>query len=310
MHAALDALLGGTKRLALDYSPDCEIPNIAFADAGTVEFLRARGYEVVSSADLFQIGAMVWDEAALASHARASAAVAAVKDAAFGFVAEALRAGRRVTEHEVQSFIADALAHRGLEYEGVPVVQVNQHAGAIYYEPPAEGSAVISPGDWLLIDLWAREPGEENVYADIAWVAYAGRDVPTQMQRVFDIVRAARDAVIKALAEAWRLGDTLRGWQLDRVARDLITKHGYGDYFGHRTGHSMGPGKRLHGLGVNLDDFETHDTRRVLPGLGFSVEPGIYLPDFGVRLEVNVHFAPDTGPRVTTPLQTDIVRLL
>jgi Xaa-Pro dipeptidase len=161
----------------------------------------------------------------------------------------------------------------------------------------------------VLIDLWARRPGDTNVFADITWVATAAPAPTAEQQRVFDIVRGARDLIVHRLHEAWRAGDPLQGCQLDRLARDHITEAGFGDRFLHRTGHSLSPGPAVHGLGANLDDVESRDTRTLLPGTGFTIEPGIYLPGFGVRLEIDVFVDPADGPTVTTPAQEEIVRL-
>jgi Xaa-Pro aminopeptidase len=161
----------------------------------------------------------------------------------------------------------------------------------------------------VLLDLWGRFPGDDGVFADITWVGFVGSEVPAKYKAVFEIVRRARDAVVERLQAAWKQGEVLQGWQLDQVARQVIEQAGYGPCFVHRTGHSLGPGPSAHGLGVNLDNLETHDTRLVVPGVGFSVEPGIYLEEFGVRSEINVFMHPEKGPLVTTPLQNEIVRL-
>lgn len=309
MRAMLRDLLGPAETLALDYSEEGGVPAVSFADAGTVELLRSWGYQIVTSADLFQVSAAAWDEFAIRSHRRACVVVAGIKDAAFDRVRDAIRVNKPLTEFELQQFIVSEFDRLGLETEGQPVVQVNGHSGIVSYEPKPEGSALIGAGDWLLIDFWARYPGERNVYSDIAWGAYAGAMIPPRLQEIFDIVKRARDAVLQVIEKAWQSGEVLEGWQVDDVARGVITAAGYGDNFHHRTGHSMGPGKRLHGLGVNLDNLETHDTRRILPRTGFSIEPAIYLPEFGVRLEINVFLDPVAGPTVTTPVQDEIVRL-
>jgi Xaa-Pro aminopeptidase len=310
MREILRATLGDARKLALEYSAEGGVPTVSWVDAGLVELLRSWGYDIVSSADLFQVSAAAWDDFAIDSHKRACVLVAGVKDAAFDLVRSTIRAGKTITEYELQQFILAEFVRLGLETEGQPIVQVNGNSGTVHYEPTAESSAPIGAGDWLLIDIWARFPGERNVYSDIAWGAYAGRVVPKQLQQVFEIVREARDQALAAIRAAWTLGETLEGWQVDDVARGVIAGAGYGAHFHHRTGHSMGPGRRLHALGVNLDNLETHDTRRILPRTGFSIEPGIYLPEFGVRLEIDVFIDPTTGPTVTTPIQDEIVLLV
>lgn len=310
MRETLRGLLGENRLLALEYSPEGSVPTVAWVDAGTVELLRSWGHRLTSSADLFQVSASAWDDTAIASHQRACIVVAGIKDAAFDLVRSALKTGKTISEYELQQFILSEFDRLELETEGQPVVQVNGHSGTVHYEPTATSSASIGPGDWLLIDFWARYPGEENVYSDIAWGAYAGTEIPPKLQHIFEIVRSARDAALEAIRRAWANGEVLQGWQVDDVARGIITRAGYGDHFHHRTGHSMGPGKRLHALGVNLDNLETHDTRLILPRTGFSIEPAIYLPEFGVRLEINVYLDPVRGPCVTTPIQHEIVRLV
>ncbi len=309
MRVLIKALLGDARRIAAEYSVEGSVPAVSFVDAGTIEWLRASGYQIVTSADLFQVSAASWDDFAITSHERACVLVAGIKDAAFERVRSAIAAGGSISEYRLQQFIVSEFERLGLETEGQPVVQANAHSGIVSYEPKAEGSAAIGAGDWLLIDFWARYPGTRNVYSDIAWGAFAGAVIPPRLQHVFDIVRTARDAALAAIETAWREGRVLAGFEVDDIARGIIRAAGFGENFHHRTGHSMGPGKRLHAVGVNLDNLETHDTRLILPRTGFSIEPGIYLPEFGVRLEINVFIDPARGPTVTTPIQDAIVRL-
>jgi Xaa-Pro dipeptidase len=289
--------------VAMEYSPGGELPILSWVDGGTLDMVRALGVEVVSSADLCQVALATWSAEALAAHRDACEQVAAVKDEAFAHIRYSLENHTATTEYEVQQFIAAQLAERGLEIGHPPIVAVNAHSGDPHYAPQQDEFAPIKHGDWILIDLWARHPGEAHPFADITWVAYAGARVPAEEQRVFDIVKGARDAVVERVQSAWQERETMRGWQLDRVARDYIEAAGYGPQFVHRTGHSLGPGPSIHALGANLDDLETHDTREILPATGFSVEPGIYLPTFGVRLEIDVYVDSEIGPIVTTPLQ-------
>ncbi len=307
---ALRSVLSGLNRVAIEYSPGGILPAVSWVDAGTVELLRALGPESIeSSADLLQATLAVWDDAALAVHHEASTAVVAAKDAAFEAIRTAIACDATLTEHDVQRLIAERLATGGFETDHDAIVGVNAHSGDPHYAPVAGQSAAIRPGDWVLIDLWARCPGDDNVYADITWVAAVAPLIEPRQQLVFDIVRRARDLIVERLQDAWRLGEPVQGWQLDRLARDHIAAAGYGDRFLHRTGHSLSPGPAVHGLGANLDDVESRDTRVLLPGTGFTIEPGIYFDDFGVRLEIDVHVDPDSGPTVTTPLQEEIVLL-
>jgi Xaa-Pro dipeptidase len=298
------------KTLALEYSPECAIPTMSIVDAGLVERIRSFGSELVSSADLYQSVLATWDDESLQSHLEAVEEVVASLTGALHLVRSRVEASVAVTEYDVQAYLMDQFDKRHLETDDPPIVAVNENSGNPHYEPNEHQHSRIERGDWLLIDLWARQPGPGNVFADITWVAYVGRDVPRRFQEIFAIVAGARDSVVQALKEAWAHGVVLAGWQLDDVARSYIEQRGFGQYFVHRTGHSIGPGENLHALGVNLDNLETHDSRQVLPKVGFSVEPGIYLPDFGVRTEIDVFMDPADGPRVTTPIQTTIDELL
>ncbi len=310
MFDMLEKLLNGCGTVAMEYSPKAEIPAMSWIDGGTLEMVRSFGAEICSSADLFQCAVASWSSEAFNSHVDASRQVNQIKDLAFDFVSEAINKAKVVTEYDIQKFIMNEFSSRGLETQNRPSVCVNENSGKQHYEATKEVSSQIRKGDWLLIDLWARYPGNTGVFCDITWVAYAGREIPSRYQEVFGVVKRARDLVIERLEEAWNEEQVIRGWELDMVARRHIEEAGFGGRFVHRTGHSMGPGPSVHALGVNLDNFETHDTRRVLPGIGFSVEPGIYLPEFGVRLETNVYIDPDRGPVVTAPLQNQIVKLV
>lgn len=307
--AILKPLLQGCTRVAIEYSPGGLLPAVSWVDAGTVDMLRDLcAAELVSSADLLQATLAIWDAAAVAAHHEASIAVAEARDAAFDAIRRSLRDDAPVTEYDIQSLIGQHLETAGFETDHPAIVGVNAHSADPHYAPVAGASAQICKGDWVLIDLWARRPGEQHVFADITWVAAAGAVRPEQRQ-VFDIVRCARDLIVARLHEAWRLGQVVKGHELDRLARDSIDDAGYGDRFLHRTGHSLSPGPSVHGLGANLDDIESRDTRTLLPGTGFTIEPGIYLENFGVRLEINVYVDPVAGPIVTTPAQDDIVLL-
>ena len=310
MQKHLRAALQGARKVAMEYSPLAALPTLSWVDGGTLEMVRSCGVEVVSSAALFQVTLTTWSAAGLESHLSACQHVAQIKDAAFDYIRKRLQAEMNPTEYEVQEFIVQEFARRKLDMDHRPIVGVNGNSGNPHYEPQAHGSALIQQGDWVLIDLWARHPGEQNVFGDITWVACASATISKQHQHIFSIVREARDRVVERLRLGWERGETLQGWELDVVSREHLEHAGYGDYVVHRTGHSLGPGPRVHALGVNLDDLETHDTRQVLPGTGFSVEPGIYLPDFGVRLEINVYMDPEKGPLVTTPPQRQIVSLV
>ena len=302
----LGEILSGYRRVAMEYSPHGELPTASWVDGGTLELIRSWNVEIVSSADLSQVSLNTWSDAASESHRIACRHVVAVKDLAFEYIGLALSRGESPNEFEVQQTIDHELAQRGFETDHPAIVAANANSGNPHYVPQPCGSLHIGRDDWVLIDLWARLPGEHNIFGDITWVGYTGKQPKPLHTKIFDIVRGARDIVLLELKQAHIQGRILKGWELDRVARDFVIAAGYGDYFVHRTGHSLGPGPSVHGLGVNLDDFESKDTRSILPGGGFTVEPGIYLPDFGVRLEINVFINPDSGPELTTPLQDSI----
>lgn len=313
LEAHLGELLGalspldGRRRVAMEYCPRGAIPYLSRVDAGTVELVRERGVEVVSSADLVQFFLCRWSGEQLASHVRAATAVNAAKDEAFRFIGERIRAGRPALEIEVQDVIMQAFARGGLVTDHPPIVAVGPHAGDPHYVPSMERPTRCGAGELVLIDLWAKEDAPLAVFADITWVGTAG--APTDEQtRVFALVAAARDAGLDTIARAHAEGRRVAGWEVDRVVRDHIAAAGHGEHFIHRTGHSIGHAI-LHGDGANLDDFETHDTRELVPGLGFSIEPGVYLPHFGVRSEIDVYLGAD-GPHVYTPIQRELVRIV
>jgi len=312
LREALGRLFGALPpraRVAMEYFPQGAIPYLSRVDAGTLELLRGYGIEVVSSAELVQAFLCRWDAAQVASHQRALAAIDAAKDEAFDLIAAAHRRGATIEETAVQGFLMDRFRAAQLETDHPPIVAVNGHAGDPHYAPSAETPTPIRPGDMVLIDLWARGTGPHDVYADITWVGFCGDRPPEKLETIFRITAEGRDAGLAALERAHREGRTLQGFEVDRVVRDHIASKGFGEQFVHRTGHSIG--RNVHGDGANLDDLETHDTRRLVPGLGFSIEPGIYLPDegLGVRSEIDVFLA-DDGPKVFSKIQRELVRVV
>jgi Xaa-Pro aminopeptidase len=224
-------------------------------------------------------------------------------------MAARVRAGDRITERDVQERILLAMKTRGLTADGPPIVAVNANSANPHYSPPTTGAKEIRTGDLVLIDMWARQAhAPRAIYADMTWVFYVGAEVPRRYADVFAVVVRARDAAVALIKERAAARRPVRGWEADRVARDLIVKAGYGEQFIHRTGHSIDT--RVHGDGANLDDFETRDVRALLHGTGFSVEPGIYIPgDFGVRSEIDCYLGA-SGLEITTPVQTEIVPIL
>ena len=302
LESALRNTLAGHSRVAMEYSPRNGLPRVSRVDAGTVELVRSMGADVVSSADLMQYATQRWSSEQLAGHRRAAEKLGIIVNEAFARIGQRLADGP--TEFEIAEFIRQRFREEGLVTADGPIVSTNAHCSDPHYEPAAQGSSVIAPGDWVLIDLWAREDTPGSVYADITWTAYVGDNPSERHRQVFDIVLGARDAVLSFLQDSFSRGEPIQGWQADDVARSYISDHGFGDYFTHRLGHSIY--HTVHGEGVNLDNFETHDTRRIIPGIGFSIEPGIYLPEFGVRSEIDAYMSED-GPYASSPVQRDIV---
>lgn len=308
LEAGLKEILAGRRRVALEYSPMGQLPLVSRVDAGTVERIRAHRVEVVSSAELVQAAKSRWGTAGRASHYVAVHHLVALKDDALAFIAAETRAGRTVTEYDVQKRLLRGYETRGLESDAPPIVAAGANSANPHYVPTAAESKPIRVGDLVLLELWARIRGRPGaIYANITWMAYVGEEVPRRYADVFDVVVRARDATLKMIDERVKARRPVRGWEADQVARGVIARAGHGDRFPHRTGHSLDT--RPQGDGANLDDFETRDTRSLLLGAGFTVEPGIYVPgDFGVRTEVNCYVGPE-GLEVTTPVQKEITPL-
>ena len=303
LDAGLRALLRGCATVAMEFSPGCAIPYVSRVDAGTVDAIRAHGVEVRSSGDLVQRFEAVWDAEALGSHEAASSALYAIKDQAFDLVTQRMRGGDPVTELEVQDAMAGWFEDAGLVSDSRPVVAAQENAGDPHYLPTRDRHRVIGSDEVLLLDLWGKLPTPRAVYADITWVGYTGTTVPARYADAFTVICAGRDAAVTLVQRTTRDGGELRGFEVDRAARGLIAAAGFGDRFVHRTGHSLG--EEVHGNGVHLDDFETHDERRLLPGTGLTIEPGVYFEDFGLRTEINLHVGHGSAT-VTGPLQTEI----
>lgn len=305
--STLRALLAPLGRVAMEYSPNGAVPYMGKVDAGTIELVRSFGVTVVSSADLVQETVARWDEAKLQSHLDASTRLMAFKDAAYAEVTRAIRADEPLTEYSIQQFMYRRYAEAGLVADAPPIVAVNANASNPHYQPTADQHSPIREGDVLLLDFWAKLNQPRAMYADHTWMAYVGERVPERPAAVFRVVVAARDAAIRLVRESAAAGRSLQGWQVDDAARAVINDAGYGEYFVHRTGHNIG--EEVHGEGANMDNFETHDLRVVLPRTCFSIEPGIYLPEFGFRSEVDVYFT-GTDVLVTGGQQAEIVPLL
>ncbi len=294
LEAGVAALLSGSKRIAMEYVPRNANPYVSRVDAGTVELVRGCGVEIVPSGDLIQLFEACWDDEQWQMHLEAAQHTRSAYDVAWKFIADRVRAGAPPRETDVQAVIMDHFARHNLVTDHPPIVGVGPHSGDPHYAPGVASDSFVREGDFVLIDLWAKLDRPRSVYSDLTWTGFIGQDVPEAYTKVFNVVAAARDAAIDRVRQAYAKSESLQGWQVDQAARDVIDKAGYGEAFCHRTGHSIG--QETHGNGANMDNLETHETRRVLPRTCFSVEPGIYLPEFGVRSEVNVFV--DAGGQV------------
>lgn len=302
---ALRAIVAN-KTVAMQYSPVGAIPYVSLVDAGTIELVRAAGGTVVSSADLVQIFEARIGQEGYRSHLAASERLHRIKDDAFERIRTALRVGERLTEYDVQQFILKRFEEEGMDCMGEwPIVGVGPHPADPHFLPTPENAAQIRPGDTILIDIWAKMRGENTIFADITWCGYAGQEPPEEYKRIFDVVCRARDAAVEFLRSRFDRGEPCMGYEVDEVCRTVVREAGYGDYFIHRTGHSIGT--KVHGNGANLDNLETCDRRRLVSGLCFSIEPGIYLPQkMAVRTEINV-FLHENRVEVTGPVQQSLV---
>jgi Xaa-Pro dipeptidase len=293
----LHSLLNGAKRIAMQYSPNCAIPYVSLVDAGTIELVRSTGVEIFTSGDLVQEFEARWSEKQFQLHLEAGKLVDKVLREAFDFVGEKLRSKDALTEYEVQQFIRRKFSHYDLYSDHGPIVAVNSNASDPHYEPSCDRTAHIQPGDVLLIDLWAKLTEPDAVYYDITWTGFCGDVIPDAVQNVFEVVRDARKKGSQFVIDRVAQHASIAGFEVDDAVRGYIEQKDYGDYFFHRTGHSIGTD--VHGTGANMDNLESHDERRIIPSSCFSIEPGIYLPEFGIRSEVNVYvgngFAKVTG---------------
>jgi Xaa-Pro aminopeptidase len=306
LHTGLEAMLSGCRRLAMQYSPNNDIMYVSMVDAGTVEFLRGLGKQIVSSADLVSRFEAVLSEEQTASHGKAQIAIDNILAEGWKEIGRRVRSGNPVTEFDMVQWFDEAMRRDNLTWENGPNVSVNANCSDSHYEPTAERSSPIGEGDFLLIDIWGRKNEPGTVFYDITWTAVIGRNASEREQLVFETVRNARDAAIAAVESAFAEGRPIRGFEADDAARAVIEAAGFGPYFTHRTGHNIA--QELHGSGAHLDNLETHDQRLILPNTCFSVEPGIYLPEFGVRSEVDMLTAPGKA-WVTGNIQRELVRI-
>jgi Xaa-Pro dipeptidase len=300
-------ILGRAKNLAMQYSPKNAIPYVAMVDAGTVELVKSCGVRVLTSADLVQKYEACWTPQQLQSHLEAGKSIDRIVREAFALAAQGVRDGKPLTEVSLQQWILAEFEKDDITTDEGPDVAVNAHASDPHYAPSNERPTEIREGDLLLLDVWGKLRFSGSVYYDVAWVGYLGAKVPEKIDKVFKVIVRARDNAVALIQSSIAAGKPPQGWQVDRAARSVIEKAGYGKYFIHRTGHNIG--QAVHGNGVNMDGFETHDSRHLIPGTCNSVEPGIYLPEFGMRSEVNVYVG-NGEARVTGAVQREVLALL
>jgi Xaa-Pro dipeptidase len=306
LEQGLKELVGDCRRVAMEYSPNCAIPYVSRVDAGTVEAVRRCGVDVVSSGDLAQRFEAVWSPEALETHRRASESLYRIKDQAYDWVRQGLKAHRSMTEYDLQKEMLRWFDEEGLISDSSPNVSAQENAGNPHYHPSPTVYRAIHADEILLLDLWGKTKDAGAVFADITWVGFTGSRVPDEYARAFGAAADGRDAAIALVQDAARNGRALHGWEVDRTCRKVIDDAGFGAYFIHRTGHSLG--QTVHGNGVHMDDYETHDERRLIPGTGFTIEPGVYTDRYGVRTEINMYVG-ERDATVTGPIQREIVTL-
>jgi Xaa-Pro dipeptidase len=299
------AMLSNFRDIAMQYSPNNLVFTISLVDGGTLEMIRGLGKNVVSSGDLVAQFEATWTDEQIGTHFAARDAVDSITAAAFKEIGRRVRNGG-TTESEIQQWFMEAFARENLITDDPPIVAVNAHSGDPHYEPQAKSSAPIREGDFVLLDVWAKKNTPGAVYYDITWTGSVGKPPPDRIREVFQIVAQARDVGVSTVQNAVSAGRQIAGWEVDRAVRAHIKKAGFGEYFIHRTGHAIGTD--VHANGANMDDLEVHDERRILPNSCFSIEPGIYLPEFGVRSEVNVLVRPKAA-EVTGKIQNEIVTI-
>jgi len=286
LESVIGRLVCGKRKVAMEYAGRVSNPYVSKVDAGTIEVVRNCGIELVSSGDLIQQFEATWDDEQWAMHLAAEQCTTSAFDLAWSLIADRIRAGETIRETEVQAAILDHFQHHGMTTYSPPIVAAGPHSGDPHYEPLPGHDALIGPGDFVLIDLWCKLDKPRAVYSDLTRVGYVGITVPEKYERIFAIVAAGRDAAVACVGEAFAAGRPLRGFEVDDACRKVIDDAGYGPYFIHRTGHNIG--QEVHGNGAHMDNLETHEERLVLRKTCFSVEPGIYQAEFGVRSEINV----------------------
>ncbi len=309
LHASLKEMMGDARHVAMQFSPTANIPYVSIVDAGTIDLVRSLGYTVVSSAGLVQTFQAILDDAQYRTHLEAGTRVQRIKNEAFDLVQRSIRDGKALTQYDVQQFIVRRYTEDGLTCVGeFPIVGTNEQPADPHFEPTPANARPIRKGDTLLIDLWAKLDQPGSIFYDITWCGFVGRNPPARYVQIFNVVRDARDAALELVRKRFGAGDAVHGWEVDDACRAVVEKARYGQYFIHRTGHSIG--EEVHGNGVNIDNLETRDERLLVPGICFSIEPGIYLAgEMAVRSEIDVFITPAGKVDVAGEMQRDLVEM-
>lgn len=307
LHKELEEMLGSPKKIAMQYSPNNEIPYVSLVDAGTIELIRSFGHTIVSSADLVQIFEGFIDKKGYELLKNANKMVYQIKDEAYKLVFDSVKNGKQIKEYDVAKYILDRFAEEKMVTEGTPIIGVNEHPADPHFEPTSENSYIIKKGDTILMDIWAKYDAPKAVFCDITWCGFLGDNPPAKYVEMFDVVMRARDAAVKFIEDRFANGDPCYGWEVDDACRDVVRKAGYGEYFMHRTGHSIG--EEVHGNSVHIDNLETKDNRQLAAGVCFSIEPGLYIMNekLAVRTEIDVFIKYDGSVEVTGPKQTELL---
>ena len=310
LEEGLSLLLTGAKQVAMEYSPRCAIPYVTTVDGGTVELVRGTGVEVVSSANLIQYFEARWDEEQLNDNLESATHLRQIVDETFGFIRRNIKLNTAITEYDVQRFMLSEFKKRGLVTSSDPNCSVNANSANPHYEPTKEIHSPLQKDDYVLLDLWAKIDKPRSVYADITWMGFLGKTVPDEFNKIFQIVKGGRDAALDFVRSSLREGKNIHGYEVDDAARNYIARQGYGEYYVHRTGHSIG--EEVHGNGANMDNLETRDERAIIPQTSFSIEPGIYLRDkYGIRSEIDVYISKEKEVIVTgLPMQENVIPIL
>jgi Xaa-Pro dipeptidase len=310
LHELIKQALAKSKKIMMQYSPLNAIPYVSIVDGGTIDLIRSFGVEVVSSADLVSrfeshLSMEDWN-----SHIEAGGIMQMVKDETFKEISRQIKLGLNPKEVEIQDYMHELMHKHGMHWDDGPIVAVNEHAADPHFEPTKKNSFKMKEGDLVLLDLWARKKKSGSIYYDITWMGYIGTTVPKKIEDLFQIIRRGRDTALKLVKDSFAKGKKLYGWEVDDACRKVIIDAGYGEYFTHRTGHNIGI--EVHGNGVNIDNLETKDQRRIIPGTCFSVEPGIYLVDekLGFRTEIDVFVTDEGKVEVIGAIQEKVIPIL